>query len=411
MADKKGGSIDWNKTVFRSITTKQFVAMIIAFALGLIILCIGLGGSVIGWLLTAVILYIFPRLTKVKTRDIAAFGAVFAVVGIVVGGLSVAPEFIDANSDKTPSDHGAFSNVTYTYTDDGIYTVEFDYNTEGYEGDSIVLYTAHINQILFTYPRADSADAYVIKTIESGATAPASSNTVTVTNESGTTGHAVFTLNEKTLSTDTLWELDLIVGTCFDKDESSGTAVYTYRDSASDWAFDSSSVSTASLTGYTGADKNGPSFVGCADAMLYVMIMFFLIVGMVWLIRDRVNKTRSKMEKEGRLYPQGYGRCDNCGALILPGEIKCRKCGTYINRPESMKPKKTDFFQCSECGAEVPSDAKVCPKCGAKFDGEEQDIVKSDGSIEKVSERAVCPGCGCELPDGAEVCPKCGRKL
>ena len=76
-----------------------------------------------------------------------------------------------------------------------------------------------------------------------------------------------------------------------------------------------------------------------------------------------------------------------------------------------MKPKKTDFFQCSECGAEVPSDAKVCPKCGAKFDGEEQDIVKSDGSIEKVSERAVCPGCGCELPDGAEVCPKCGRKL
>ena len=59
MADKKGGSIDWNKTVFRSITTKQFVAMIIAFALGLIILCIGLGGSVIGWLLTAVILYIY----------------------------------------------------------------------------------------------------------------------------------------------------------------------------------------------------------------------------------------------------------------------------------------------------------------------------------------------------------------
>lgn len=370
MAETKSET-GWNQPVFRSITVKQLVAMIIGILLALAILCLGFGGSVLGWLGAAILLYICPRLAKVKSKDIAIYGVVFAVIAVLIGGLLVAPSFIDSYSDETPGDHGAFSNVTYTYTDDGTYTVEFDYDLTDYEGDSIIIYVAHINQILFTYPVADSADAYIIASTED--------STLT-----STTGHISYTLTDKQLSTDTLWEISLVVGTAYSDDDGDGT--YTLIADSDDWDYNTDSISMATLTGFAGADKYGPSFVGCADALVYTMIMFFLIVGMVWLIRDRVNKTREKMEKEGRLYPQGYGRCDNCGALILPGEVQCRKCGAYINRPDYMKPKKVDYFQCSNCGAEVPADSKVCPKCGAKFDAIEEDIVKDDGTVETVGE-------------------------
>lgn len=150
-------------------------------------------------------------------------------------------------------------------------------------------------------------------------------------------------------------------------------------------------------------DLNGTYFKGVLNATVYTMFMFFILLFMTAFMRSRLEKTRAKMEAEGRLYPIGYGRCDSCGAVVLPGEINCRKCGTYIDRPDDMKPKKVDYFTCSDCGAEVPGDATFCPKCKAKFDEDEPEI--------PLAKIINCSECGMELPETATFCPRCGKKF
>lgn len=114
----------------------------------------------------------------------------------------------------------------------------------------------------------------------------------------------------------------------------------------------------------------GNAYFVSLSIFLYLIISFFMRRA-----SKNLEETREKMEAEGRLYPKGYGRCKQCGTIILPGETSCRKCGAYIEVPEELKHKKVDYFQCSECGAEVPSDSTVCPKCGATFDEDEETVI------------------------------------
>ena len=112
-----------------------------------------------------------------------------------------------------------------------------------------------------------------------------------------------------------------------------------------------------------------------SDIAMFVLVTYtlpFLLLSLLtWWMRTNLEKTRARLEAEGRLYPQGYGRCKRCGSLVLPGEIMCRKCGEYIDVPEEMRVKKVNYFECSECGREVPQDAGVCPFCGEVFEDEE----------------------------------------
>lgn len=104
------------------------------------------------------------------------------------------------------------------------------------------------------------------------------------------------------------------------------------------------------------------------NIFVVLVLPFTLIMILVWWMRRNLERTRARLEKEGRLYPPGYGRCKRCGTVVLPGEISCRRCGEYIDVPEEMRVKKVNFFECSECGREVPEDAGVCPFCGEAFD-------------------------------------------
>ena len=140
------------------------------------------------------------------------------------------------------------------------------------------------------------------------------------------------------------------------------------------------------------------------------MMMYFVILFFSHAIRNSAKKSRRKMEAQGRLYPVGYGRCKQCNAIVLPGEVTCRKCGTYIDVPEEMKPQKKDFFTCSDCGAEVEGSMNVCPKCGAKFEGGvEVEVERMDGTVE-TAEITECQDCGEEIPSTAGSCPKCGKE-
>ncbi len=145
---------------------------------------------------------------------------------------------------------------------------------------------------------------------------------------------------------------------------------------------------------------------------LTVIAIFYLMLVLTAVMRRNLEKTRARMEAEGRLYPQGYGRCKECGSIVLPGETCCRKCGAYIDVPDELRHRKVDMVECSECGAEIPEDAKVCPKCGATFDEEEEVVyVDSNKSVEAKVEMVQCSECGEMIPETADVCPKCGAKF
>ena len=159
-----------------------------------------------------------------------------------------------------------------------------------------------------------------------------------------------------------------------------------------------------------------------------VAVMFFLIVILTTWMRRNLEKTRAKMEAEGRLYPQGYGRCKECGMIVLPGETVCRKCGAYIDIPDEIKEKmkhKVEYIECSECGAEVPADARRCPKCGASFDEETEEVhvqvteeelktevqARAAAEAESEGEYFECSECGAKVPADANKCPKCGAEF
>lgn len=104
-----------------------------------------------------------------------------------------------------------------------------------------------------------------------------------------------------------------------------------------------------------------------------LILPFILLTVLTWWMRRSLEATRERLEKEGRLYPPGYGRCKRCGTIVLPGEVSCRRCGEYIDVPEEMRVKKVNYFECSECGREVPEDAGVCPYCGETFEDDTEE--------------------------------------
>lgn len=127
---------------------------------------------------------------------------------------------------------------------------------------------------------------------------------------------------------------------------------------------------------------NGPdscviksALMGNAYLVSLSILMFMILTFFMLRASKNLETTRARMESEGRLYPKGYGRCKQCGTVVLPGETVCRKCGAYIDVPDELRHKKDDYFQCSECGAEVPGDSTVCPKCGAKFDEDDETVI------------------------------------
>jgi|GEM_PF-2506776 len=143
-----------------------------------------------------------------------------------------------------------------------------------------------------------------------------------------------------------------------------------------------------------------------------IVVFFFLIVLITTWMRSNLEKTRARLEAEGRLYPQGYGRCKECGTIILPGEVVCRKCGAYIDVPDEIKVKKVEYFECSDCGKEVPLSSDKCPFCGAAFEDDIEDETVAEAEKGPKNEVTfTCSECGKQVPESASVCPHCGEKF
>jgi len=365
---------------FGTLSQLQILGVVAAFLIALVLTLLGFGNSCycFGMLVIGIVLYMVPRLLGVENLKLMALiGVLFAVCAILIGGLAIAPGFVERNQ-GTPSDNDYFTDIQYTYTSGGM-----DINvtlTEKYSED----YTIH-----FIYGNVQGIVFQGMNTLFD-------KNEYLDVDATGT--HASAHISSDDLNPKNLY---------------AGYLTYMQKnDSGDDVKIDESSTNWTFLTGaHDGDNFTSLSLYGCLISTIYILIIFFMIMILSNIMRGRMEKTREKMEKDGRLYPQGYGRCGQCGAMVLPGELNCRKCGAYIDRPEDMKPKKKDFFECSDCGAEVPVDAKRCPKCGAEFDEEEFEVMHSDGTVETTGETFGCPECGAAVPMTASFCPKCGAKF
>lgn len=377
---------------FKALSTKQIIAIIAAIALSLILVVLGLGRSCLGFLIIAVILYMIPHMMGVMSAKVkAVVGVVFVVFAILVGTFAYSTDI----SDQTDISNGnAIANEAITYDEStGTYYLTFSVNpvAAGIATDSEGAISGSWG-VRVGYGETSRLSFGAITATTGGTTLSyMSTDAVSVSD-----GWYTFKVELTNMHQGVIEYLEFTV----DRVSDSGTRTLLENGKMS---YD---------TGISSGDCRMLMLRGSAVTAAQIALLFFIILGFATVMRRSATKSREKMEAEGRLYPQGYGRCKECGAMVLPGEVVCRKCGAYIDVPEEMRPKKKDYVTCSECGAEVPADADTCPRCGARFDEEEVvEVSHVDGTVEETSDTVPCPHCGESIPANAGWCPKCGKKV
>ena len=323
------------------------IGAFISLGLGILLMWLGLFQQCcnLGYLLIAcVALYIPKMFGMTKTQYLAVFGVVFFLVLTVMGAMVFSKPMFENGSDIDGYNSDGFSNVTITSTDAG---VEISVTYTGDAADKL------------------NVNLYQVKLV-------------------------TYTLINKTSHDDACKELTRVGETT--------TYTATYDDVPKEFIYQvnfervngedtTTSASVYYLGKATDSDITKFCWMGNGYTCAWMAVIFFIMLILTTIMRKNLEKTRARMEAEGRLYPQGYGRCKECGSIILPGETCCRKCGAFIEVPDELRHKKVDMVECSECGAEIPEDAKVCPKCGAVFDEEEEVIyVDSEAKVEDVPE-------------------------
>ena len=352
----------------------KILALIITFAIALVMTLYGWTAQCFGMFIVGAMLYMVPHMAGVDNKKLlGVYGIAFLAVALSIGVGAVAPG-VGADNEEPPID-GRFTDIQYGYAD-GTVELTAIYNGALREDAAIVLLTNDISGIGFSVNQIYGTNPIEHMFDDIGYD-PVTGLTV---------AEGAFELDPDTLH----------LGQICVKDADGG-----YAEKTNSWF----------LTDAFEGDMLPLCLTGTFMTLAYVMIIFFTILIFSSLMRSRLVKAREQMEKEGRLYPVGYGRCDNCHAIVLPGEVNCRKCGAYIDRPDEMKPDKKEMYTCSECGAEVTADALTCPKCGSDFEeGIETEYVAPAPEPVRIG-IVSCPECGTPLPSDSEFCPRCGKDL
>lgn len=302
------GAMAFLKRDVGPLTVIQILMMLVSLLVGIALLNIGgWGRSMVGWLIIGVIVYFLPHLVGATIPVKASWMFVFALIMVLIGGTVIGPAYVEESSINNPDGSDAFTDIQYDYGEDGTITLttESDWTLE--EGQHMFLVYTDVPYVSFR-------SSYWPNELQRIDLTPESGNTYTAT---------------ISVDTEKLWFIFLTVATV---DENGNIEIV--QGTATD----------AVLSGdcYTGSMQIYVK--GAALCMLYIGVIYFAILVFSALLRRMLGNKRKDLEDSGRLYPQGYGRCDNCGTVVLPGEVKCRKCGTYIDRPDSMRPRKKDYF-------------------------------------------------------------------
>ena len=343
------------------------IGILFAF-LGLYTLLCGFGGA----LICAILLYMIPKSMGANIKHLAVFGVIALVVLSVFSAFAVSKPFIE-NAEGVHH-HGEFTDISVEpFSDDGPHIFSVTYELKGSEFIELEYNASQMVQ-------------------QRGLARGSGDNTVVSSDLSSTVTNHTFTVTD--IGDGEVFYYKFVVKDAPDH------VVREAGDFIGPVTMDDSQLTTFCLTGNL-------YFIG-----VNIIAFFFLIVLITTWMRSNLEKTRARLEAEGRLYPQGYGRCKECGTIVLPGEVVCRKCGAYLDIPEEMKVKKVEYFECSDCGKEVPLASEKCPFCGASFEeGIEDETIAETKEETKPEVTFTCSECGKQVPESASVCPHCGEKF
>ena len=336
-----------NLQKFMKTKPAMVIGAVLSIGIGILLMWLGWFQECcnLGYLLIAcVALYIPKMFGMTKTQYLAVFGVLFFLILTVMGAVVFSKPMFDNGSDVDGYSSDGFSNVTIVKTEAGA-QITVTYTGEAAEKLNVNLY--QVQFVTYTMIHKTSHDLACRELTRVGET-----TTYTATYDDVPSGY-VYQLNFETVNGE--------------------------------------DVKTTSSVYYLGKTTDSEISKFCwvynAYTCVWIGAIFFIMLILTTIMRKNLEKTRARMEAEGRLYPQGYGRCKECGSIVLPGETCCRKCGAFIEVPDELRHRKVDMVECSECGAEIPEDAKVCPKCGAVFDEEEEVVyVDTEAKVEDVPE-------------------------
>ncbi len=125
--------------------------------------------------------------------------------------------------------------------------------------------------------------------------------------------------------------------------------------------------------------------------------------------------------------------CENCGAFLGPGAVKCHICGIEIVESDGTDLEGDDgeyeadqnafasdvlssegeLSLCGECGAFVKPDSINCGICGANIEEliwheDNMEATTADSKLESSGALGICDICGAFMGLNAERCPICG---
>ena len=163
--------------------------------------------------------------------------------------------------------------------------------------------------------------------------------------------------------------------------------------------------------------------------------------------QDDNSQEESPFMQETSSGSEEQNLCRKCGALLKPGVLFCGKCGTPVEQTESMptfstsspqddsSQEESPFVQqpsfgsgpqelCGKCGASLKPGALFCGKCGtpvertdsmptfSTFSRQEEERQNESPFVQQTSsgsgEQVRCGKCGAPLKPGALFCGKCG---
>ena len=334
---------------FKSSKVAYPIGMIIGILVGIGLFYMGLYNALcgLGMVLIAAAMFVIIKWFGGKDlKKLIAFGVVFFLAITFVGAFAVSMPVIDRNTDVDNYESIGFKNVVITYADDNtISSVSVVYDGTLETGKEIVFHMGRLSFICYN-------------------------------------GYGVYLGNDDSSNNgrDIPLTLDGSVytsGTISAKMDSGTIYGYNFKIVEGNETRESSSVFFHKVNVSSG-DELKFALIWNGYYVVMILAMYLIIVFFSYRAGKKMEKVRAEMEADGRLYPKGYGRCKQCGTVVLPGETNCRKCGAFIEVPEEFQKKQVEYCECSECGAHIPADSVFCPKCGAKFDEEDETIVVKD---------------------------------